>query len=102
WKVCGNEKSLKAWASRNSDVAFGLETTPHGVCSYHEISEATSRSPYRISRFPEFLRLRKCRLPFDVCGLTIRLIVFRVIYIVLQLSKYLEKYLYVSPLNFQY
>lgn len=71
-------RSLKARASRNSDVAFGLETTahewklftwrprpagvlPHGVCSYHEISEATSRSPYRISRFPEFLRLRKCR-----------------------------------------
>lgn len=36
----GNEKkggregrSLKAWASRNSDVAFGLETTASGSCS---------------------------------------------------------------------
>lgn len=59
-------RSLKARASRNSDVAFDLETTahewklftwrprlagvlPHGVCSYHEISEAASRSP--VSRF---------------------------------------------------
>lgn len=26
-------RSLKAWASRNSDVAFGLETTASGSCS---------------------------------------------------------------------
>lgn len=70
--------SLKAWASRNSDVAFGLETTrTSGSCSlgghdwpvcYHMGFAVTTKylKPHRAVRIafldsPEFLRLRKCR-----------------------------------------
>ncbi|KYQ58245.1 hypothetical protein ALC60_02665 [Trachymyrmex zeteki] len=71
-----HEWKLFTWRPRLAGVL------PHGVCSYHEISEATSRSPYPSSFVSENVAsLRRMRLDSSSHGIST---------VLLQLSKYFE------------